>query len=452
MNIHIIAIGGSIMHNLAIALKKNGHNVTGSDDDIHEPSLSRLKENGLLPKELGWFPEKINPTIDLIILGMHARKDNPELIKAAEFNLKTVSYPEFIYLNSLNKKRIVVGGSHGKTTITSMILHALKYNNIASDYLVGAQIQGFDTMVNITETNKYLVAEGDEYLASPVDMRPKFLIYKPHIAIISGIAWDHINVFPTYESYKNAFRDFIFSIEPNGILIYNSTDNEVKDIVQKNHRKDLNYIPYSIPKYSINNEKISVNNDGVLYPLEIIGKHNLLNMEAAKSVCNQINISNEQFYKSISNFKGAAKRLETWIKDNDIIVYRDFAHAPSKVKATIDAVKELYQEKTIIAVLELHTYSSLNPEFLKEYKDSMIKAGHKIVYYDSHTLQIKKMQEIPSENITTAFNDSSIRVSTNKKGLLEILQSIDIKNKVLLLMSSGTFSNLTQQELTSLIR
>lgn len=447
MKIHIIAIGGSIMHNLAIDLKNNGHSVTGSDDDIHEPSLSRLSKHGLLPDKLGWFPDKITNDIDIVILGMHARQDNPELLKAQQLNLKIYSYPEFIYQNSVHKKRIVIGGSHGKTTITSMVLHILRKTNIQADYLVGAQLQGFDTMVKITNTNPFLVAEGDEYLASPIDLRPKFLIYRPHIAVISGIAWDHINVFPAYEDYKNAFVEFIKSIEPKGILIYNALDSEIKNIIQQASRTDIHYLPYTLPEYHTEQEKIFIRFQNKNYPLKVFGKHNLQNIEAARLVCNNIGISNNEFWSAICDFSGAARRLERWIETDDIIVFRDFAHAPSKVKATLDAVKELYPTKKIIAAFELHTYSSLNEKFLVEYKNTLYNADYKIVYCDAHTFEIKKMPPLNKEKIKQAFNEKDMWIVDNKKTFLDILQSIGIKGKILLLMSSGTFSNLSKDEL-----
>lgn len=450
MKIHIIAIGGSIMHNLAIDLKKNGHVVTGSDDDIHEPSLSRLKAHNLLPEKIGWFPEKITKDIDIVILGMHARKDNPELLKAQELNLKIYSYPEFTYQNSIHKKRIVIGGSHGKTTITSMILHVMKKNNILADYLVGAQIQGFDTMVKITNDNPILVAEGDEYLASPIDLRPKFLIYRPHIAVISGIAWDHINVFPTFENYLKAFEEFILSIESNGILIYNQSDDQVNALVHKVNRKDLQYFPYTFPRYIIENEKVNILINNQSIPLKIFGKHNLQNLEAARLVCHQFNITEEKFYPSISDFEGASKRLEKWIETKNLLVYRDFAHAPSKVKATIDAVKELYPHKQLIAAFELHTYSSLNEKFLSEYKDVLKQANYRIVYFDAHTLQIKQMPSLDKQFVKQQFNDEKLVVIDNKEEFLKHLGKININNKVLLLMSSGTFSNLSKEEISEL--
>lgn len=450
MKIHIIAIGGSIMHNLAMDLKNNGHTVTGSDDDIHEPSLSRLSKNNLLPEKIAWCPEKITSDIDIVILGMHARKDNPELLKAQQLNLKIYSYPEFIYQQSIHKKRVVIGGSHGKTTITSMILHVLQKNNISADYLVGAQLSNFDTMVKITNNNPYLIAEGDEYLASPIDLRPKFLIYQPHIAVISGIAWDHINVFPLYSEYKNAFVEFVKSIVSGGTLIYNSLDEEVKDVINSVNRKDIEYIPYSLPQYKIQNEKIAVQFQEKLFDITIFGKHNLQNLESAKWVCKKLGIDESDFLKSISDFTGASKRLEKWVSHNEMIIFRDFAHAPSKVKASIDAVKEVYGKMPIIAVFELHTYSSLNEKFLSEYKDVLNNAQYKIVFFDAHTLHIKKMPPLNKEKIKMAFNDHSVYVIDNKNELLQILKSIGIKNKVVLLMSSGTFSGLYKEDLINL--
>lgn len=450
MKIHIIAIGGSIMHNLAIDLKNNGHTVSGSDDEIHEPSYSKLKKNNLLPEKIGWFPEKITTDIDIIILGMHARSDNPELLKAQELNLKIYSYPEFIYQNSITKKRIVIGGSHGKTTITSMILHVLKKNQYLFDYLVGAQLDGFDTMVKITNDNPILVAEGDEYLASPIDVRPKFLIYRPHIAVISGIAWDHINVYPTFQKYKQAFADFIHTIQPNGTLIYNQEDKELSELVHQNVSDTIHLIPYKSPDYQINNHQIHILQNNQSYPLNIFGKHNLQNLEAARHVCRLLNITDEQFYHSIKDFKGASKRLEKWIENNDILVFKDFAHAPSKVKATIEAVKEIYPNKKIIAVLELHTYSSLNENFLNQYQNTLKYADIKIVYYDAHTLEIKKMPPLSKRKIAEAFNDKDIIVINNKSDLIQSIQQSSIQNNILLLMSSGTFSQLTKEEILSI--
>lgn len=451
MRIHIIAIGGSVMHNMAIDLKNNGHHVTGSDDDIHEPSLSRLAHHHLLPEKLGWFPERINKDIDIVILGMHARKDNPELIKAQELGLKIYSYPEYIFQHSVNKTRIVIGGSHGKTTITSMILYVLRQVNIQTDYLVGAQIEGFDTMVKLTDNNPFLVAEGDEYLASPIDLRPKFLIYKPHIAVISGIAWDHINVFPTYDDYKKSFIQFVQSIEPNGKLIYNNTDAEIIDVIKKANRKDIQLIPYEYPNYKIENAQVVVYHNHQAFPLKIFGKHNLQNSEAARLVCEKIGVDTLRFYQSLMHFSGAAKRLEKWIETTNTVVYRDFAHAPSKVKATIDAVRELHHHKKIIAALELHTYSSLNEKFLPEYKDALSRSDYKIIYIDAHTLQIKKMPVLNKEKIKEMFNSPDAIVIDNKQDLLNTFRDMDISDKITLLMSSGTFSNLSQNEMLSLL-
>lgn len=450
MRIHLIAIGGSIMHNLAIDLKNNGHTVSGSDDTIHEPSLSRLKQQHLLPEKLGWFPDKITKDIDLVIVGMHAQKDNPELLKAQELKLKIYSYPEFIYHHSIHKKRIVIGGSYGKTTITSIILHVLKKNHLLCDYLVGAQLEGFDTMVKITNTHPLLIAEGDEYLASPIDARPKFLIYKPHIAVISGIAWDHINVFPTYQSYKNSFLQFIQSIEPQGTLIYNQQDPEIQTLIQQANRTDIEYIPYSCLPYYIKNKQIQIRYQNKLYPIQIFGKHNLQNIEAARAVCQKLNIPAEQFLQSITDFKGAAKRLEKWIDKPPFLVFRDFAHAPSKVKATIEAVREIYPHLPLLAAFELHTYSSLNEKFLSEYKDALSKADFKVVFFDAHTLQTKKMPPLHKETIKKAFNDETIIVTEHKNDLLKHLKHIGIQNKITLLMSSGTFSNLSKEELLAL--
>ena len=338
MKIHFIAIGGSAMHNLALALAQKGYTVTGSDDAIFEPSLSRLKKQGIAPNSLGWFPDKITPDIDAVILGMHAHSDNPELQKAKELNLKIYSYPEFLYEQSKNKTRVVIAGSHGKTTITSMVLHVLKYHQVDVDYMVGAQLEGFDTMVKLTDTNEFMILEGDEYLSSPIDLRSKFLLYQPNIALLSGIAWDHINVFPTFESYKQPFLNFVNTISQGGALIYNEEDKEVVEVAEQSSNY-LKKFPYHTPNYVIKDEKVYLQTSEGELQLSLFGRHNLLNLEGARLVCNQIGIQNEAFYEAILSFKGASRRLEKIYETNEYIVYKYFAHAPSKVMATVKAVK-----------------------------------------------------------------------------------------------------------------
>ncbi len=437
--VHLIAIGGSAMHNMALALNEKGFIVSGSDDEINEPSKSRLLKFNLLPKEIGWFPEKITKDISAVILGMHARADNPELIKAKELGLKIYSYPEYIYESTKDKTRIVIGGSHGKTTITAMILHVMHYHHIETDFLVGAQLTGFETMVNLTKTSKYAVIEGDEYLASPIDRRPKFHLYKPNIAVLSGIAWDHINVFPTFENYIEQFKIFIDLIEPNGNLIYCSNDKVLEEVCSSSSNTNISKWPYSIPNHEIINGLTYLIDNDIKYPLQIFGNHNLMNLTAAKLACNQMGINNQLFYEAIQSFTGAAKRLELVFKTGTFNFYKDFAHSPSKLKATTDAVKQQFPERKIIACMELHTFSSLTEDFLNEYKNSMNLADEAIVYYNPHTISHKKLKEISSEQVHTCFNRKDLIVFTKSEELTNYIKTKNFNNSVLLMMSSGNF-------------
>lgn len=437
--VHLIAIGGSAMHNMALALNEKGFIVSGSDDEINEPSKSRLLNFNLLPKEIGWFPEKITKDISAVILGMHARADNSELIKAKELGLKIYSYPEYIYESTKDKTRIVIGGSHGKTTITAMILHVMHYHHIETDFLVGAQLTGFETMVNLTKTSKYAVIEGDEYLASPIDRRPKFHLYKPNIAVLSGIAWDHINVFPTFENYIEQFKIFINLIEPNGNLIYCSNDKVLEEVCSSSSNTKISKWPYSIPNHEIINGLTYLIDSDIKYPLQIFGNHNLMNLTAAKLACNQMGINNQLFYEAIQSFTGAAKRLELVFKTGTFNFYKDFAHSPSKLKATTDAVKQQFPERKIIACMELHTFSSLTEDFLNEYKNSMNLADEAIVYYNPHTISHKKLKEISSEQVHTCFNRKDLIVFTKSEELTNYIKTKNFNNSVLLMMSSGNF-------------
>lgn len=441
MKIHFIAIGGSAMHNLALALAQKGYIVTGSDDAIFEPSLSRLKKQGIAPNPLGWFPDKITSDIDAVILGMHAHSDNPELQKAKELNLKIYSYPEFLYEQSKNKTRVVIAGSHGKTTITSMVLHVLKYHQVDVDYMVGAQLEGFDTMVKLTDTNEFMILEGDEYLSSPIDLRSKFLLYQPNIALLSGIAWDHINVFPTFESYKQPFINFVNTISQGGALIYNEEDKEVVDVAEQSSNY-LKKFPYHTPNYVIKDEKVYLQTSEGELQLSLFGRHNLLNLEGARLVCNQIGIQNEAFYEAILSFKGASRRLEKIYETNEYIVYKDFAHAPSKVMATVKAVKENFSNKRLVACLELHTYSSLNPEFLKQYKNTLDKADEALVFYSEDALKIKRMEPISKELIINSFEKNNLQVFTDPVILENYLKEIDKNNSIFLMMSSGNYGGI----------
>ena len=437
--VHLIAIGGSAMHNMALALNEKGFIVSGSDDEINEPSKSRLLKFNLLPKEIGWFPEKITKDISAVILGMHARADNPELIKAKELGLKIYSYPEYIYESTKDKTRIVIGGSHGKTTITAMILHVMHYHHIETDFLVGAQLTGFETMVNLTKTSKYAVIEGDEYLASPIDRRPKFHLYKPNIAVLSGIAWDHINVFPTFENYIEQFKIFIDLIEPNGNLIYCSNDKVLEEVCSSSSNTNISKWPYSIPNHEIINGLTYLIDNDIKYPLQIFGNHNLMNLTAARLACNQMGINNQLFYEAIQSFTGAAKRLELVFKTGTFNFYKDFAHSPSKLKATTDAVKQQFPNRKIIACMELHTFSSLTEDFLNEYKNSMNLADEAIVYYNPHTISHKKLKEISPEQVHICFNRKDLIVFTKSEELTNYIKTKNFNNSVLLMMSSGNF-------------
>lgn len=451
MRVHFIAIGGSAMHNLAMALHDKGDIVTGSDDAIFEPSRSRLAAKGLLPEELGWYPEKITSELDAIILGMHAKADNPELLKAQELGIKIYSYPEFIYEHSKNKTRVVIGGSHGKTTITSMILHVMNYHNIAVDFLVGAQLEGFTNMVHLTTENDFIVIEGDEYLSSPTDLRPKFHLYQPNIALISGIAWDHINVFPTFDNYVDQFKIFIDKITNGGILVYNEDDEVVKQIVEE-AEKPIRKMPYSLPEHTIDNGVTYLETlDGPM-PIEVFGAHNLNNLAGAKWVCQNMGIDEAEFYEAIASFKGASKRLEKIAETKTAVAYKDFAHSPSKVKATTEAVKKQYPNKKLVACLELHTYSSLNLEFLAQYQGALDAADIAVVFYSPEAVAIKRLEEISKEQIENAFQRKDLIVYTHPSDFQSFLQVQEFDDTVLLLMSSGNYGGLDFDEIQNIIQ
>ena len=448
--LHFIAIGGSAMHNLALALHNKGYKVTGSDDAIFEPSKSRLDKKGILPAELGWFPEKITQDIEAVILGMHAKADNPELLKAQELGLKIYSYPEFLYEQSKHKTRVVIGGSHGKTTITSMILHVMHYHNIAVDYMVGAQLEGFETMVHLTEENDFMVLEGDEYLSSPIDRSPKFHLYQPNIALISGIAWDHINVFPTYENYVEQFEIFIKMITNGGILVYNEDDFDVKR-VSESATNPIRKLPYSTPNYKVENGVTLLETPDGDMPIEVFGAHNLNNLAGAKWICQNMGVDQDAFYEAIASFKGASKRLEKIAENKNKVAYKDFAHSPSKVAATTKAVKEQFPERTLIACLELHTYSSLNAEFLKEYEGALEFADKAVVFYSPDAVKIKQLEEVTYEQIAKAFNREDLIIYTNPKDFKDYLFNLNLENSALLLMSSGNYGGLNFDDVKELV-
>lgn len=451
MNLHFIAIGGSAMHNLAIALHQKGYLITGSDDAIYEPSKSRLEAKGLLPKEMGWFPEKITPSLDGVILGMHAKNDNPELLKAQQLGLKIFSYPEFLYEHSKNKTRVVIGGSHGKTTITSMVLHVMHYHEKEVDFMIGAQVPGFETMVNLTEENDFILLEGDEYLSSPIDRRPKFHLYKPNIALLSGIAWDHINVFPTFEIYVEQFKLFLESIVNGGIIVYNEEDENLRKLVEECINPVRKHA-YKTPNFRIEGGKTILDTPEGDLPVEIFGAHNLSNLAGAKWICQHMGVDEDEFYEAISTFEGAAKRLEKIIETEDTIVFKDFAHSPSKVKATTRAVKNQYSKKRLIACLELHTFSSLNPGFLKEYRNSLDSADEAVVFFSAEALETKKMKPLSGEQIITEFGRKDLKIFTNDEDFRSYLQNLNFSEKTVLLMSSGNYGGLNFEEIKDWVK
>ncbi len=451
MKIHFIAIGGSAMHSLALALTQKGYTISGSDDTIYEPSWSKLKNFDLLPTQMGWFPEKINSSLDAVILGMHALEDNPELQKAREIDLKIYSYPEFLYELSKNKTRVVIGGSHGKTTITSMILHVMHYHGKSIDYMVGAQLEGFSNMVHLSEDNDFILLEGDEYLSSVIDRRPKFHIYKPNIALLSGIAWDHINVFPTYEIYLEQFRIFIDSIVRGGMLVYNEEDEDLSKIVEDNSNQ-IRKQGYSTPQFKIENGITVLDTPEGDLPVEIIGAHNMSNLSGAKWVCQHMGVDENDFYEAIASFKGASKRLEKIAYSPSTVVYKDFAHSPSKVKATTHSVWNQYPDKKVYACLELHTFSSLSPQFLSQYHSSLDNADEAVIFYSPETLENKRMQPLSEQQIREAFGRKDLIVFTDPLEFQKYLRNLDYSNSAILLMSSGTFGGLDFKEINSWIK
>lgn len=444
MRIHLIAMGGAVMHNLALALQKNGHFVTGSDDEIYNPAKDRLEKAGLLPPKFGWFPEKITSELDFVILGMHARADNPELQKALETGIKVFSFPAFIFQHAKEKKRVVVAGSHGKTTTTSMIMHVLRHAGLSFDYLVGAQLDGFETMVQLSEA-PIMVIEGDEYLSSPIDRRPKFLHYRPHVAIITGVAWDHINVFPTYEEYCQQFALLLENMEPAAKLFYFEQDRDLANIV-KHSQSAITTKPYKAFEARVQDGKTLVQtaqNQEITLP--IFGNHNLANLSAARHACLELGVTDEQFWEAAQSFTGAAKRLQSLVSRKEFSAWLDFAHAPSKAQATVQAVQQLNPDRKLLACLELHTFSSLNKDFLPLYAGTLDPADVACVYFSPHTLEMKKMPAIDPEEIKTAFQLPRLRVFTQRAELEDFLKSQKLAGTNLLLMSSGNFGGIDIQ-------
>ena len=428
------------MHNLAIALKEKGYRVTGSDDEIFEPAKSHLEKHGLLPPQLGWFKSKITGEIDAVILGMHARPDNPELLKAKELGLKIYSYPEYLFEQTKNKKRVVVAGSHGKTTITSMVIHILHHHKLPVDFMVGSQLEGFKNMVSLSDEADIAVFEGDEYLSSPLDLRPKFIHYKPDIALISGIAWDHINVFPTFEKYVGQFKTLVEMIPENGHLVYFRGDDTLKHLVKYTKANVFKHAYSEHPNVEENGQTFLISSEGEKVPVKIFGQHNMQNINGAKTVCTILGLSDKQFYGGISTFPGTSKRLQVLEQTDSYAKYLDFAHSPSKVRATVRAVRQKFPGRKLMAVLELHTFSSLNKNFIPQYSGTLNAADETVVYYDENVLTHKKMEPIPKEFVRKCFNYEGIKIITEKKALERYLEQTDKHNSVLLLMSSGNFS------------
>ena len=437
MNIHFIAIGGSAMHNLAIALHNGGHTITGSDDQIFEPSRGRLERKGLLPEVEGWYPEKVHEGLDAIILGMHAREDNPELARAQELELPIFSYPEFLYEISKTMTRVVIAGSHGKTTTTAMVLHVMNHVGQPTNYMVGAQLEGFDCMVELESGSEFMVMEGDEYLSSPIDRRPKFHLYRPNITVVTGIAWDHINVFPTFESYVDQFRTYLDTIEPGGALIYNERDEELVKLVEETSAP-VKTFSYTLPTFKIIDGQTFVDTEEGMMPLQIFGEHNLSNLEAARWICLEMGVQEDAFYDAILSFTGAQNRMEVFKSGNRVKVFRDFAHAPSKVGACVRALKE--QFGTVRAVLELHTFSSLNPEFLPQYLGTMDAADEAWVYFSPDAVAHKKLPALSKADVETAFG-AGVRVFDSSESLQSALENPH-NIKAMALMSSGNFGGI----------
>ena len=448
MRIHFIAIGGTAMHSLAIEMSKKGHNVSGSDDNIYEPAKSNLEKRGLFPKKLGWFSNEISSKIDLIILGMHAKKNNEELKKAQSIGLKIKSYPEFISSISSNKTRVVVAGSHGKSSISAMILHIMNYNNINIDYIIGAPIQGSKQTISLTDKNDFILIEGDEYLSSCLDLKSKFLWYKPHIAIINGISWDHINVFPSFKLYIDQFKKFILSISEGGVLLYNSLDKTLVDVIH-----DLNHLIKKIPYKFLTSEI----NEGITYvdslegkiKLNIFGEHNLINLEAARLACQYMGVNETDFFEAIQSFKGVSGRLELIASGKTSFLFKDFAHAPSKVKATKDAILEQFKNYRIVVCLELHTYSSLDLIFLKNYSNTLNGVDKIIIFYSLKVLKAKNRKVLSSSQIKESFNNQNIEIITSLIELNKNLFNDYYYNTIVLMMSSGNFGGFDYKKFKS---
>ena len=443
MHMHFISIGGAVMHNMAIALHQAGFRVTGSDDEIFEPSRSRLAEYGLLPEKEGWHPEQISGEIDGIILGMHARGDNPELKRAQELGIRIWSFPEYIYEQSRDKKRVVIGGSHGKTTITAMVMHVLRHHKIDFDYMVGSHLEGFKTMVRLSADAPVIILEGDEYLSSPLDQRPKFHLYRPHIALLTGIAWDHMNVFPTFENYLEQFRTFIRCIEPGGVLFWYDGDEHLSAMAEE---LELENHSYTAHPYMPEEEHTYLDTAGDPVAVPFFGRHNMENISGALHICRELGLTGEQFYEAIATFKGAARRQQLLTEDGERKIYLDFAHAPSKVKATVEGFRERYPGHRLVACLELHTFSSLNKTFLPQYATSLDEADDAIVFFNPDVLRHKGLPGLTPGEIRRGFNRENLVVVSDREELLAVWKEKMNDQTVLLLMTSGSFSGIELQQ------
>ena len=433
------------MHNLAIALSRKGANVTGSDDEIFEPSRTRLEKQGILPATIGWDESKITKEVDAVILGMHARADNSELAKAKELGIPVFSYPEYLYEQSKDKKRVVIGGSHGKTTITSMLLHVINELGMDVDYMVGAQLEGYECMVKLSSTAKVMILEGDEYLSSPIDRRPKFHLYRPHVAIISGIAWDHINVFPTFENYVEQFDVFCSLIEPGGTLVFNGEDPEVAKLGEK-YGSSIKTVQYGTPEYQTTASGTRLFFEGKWYELNVFGQHNLQNLMGAMCLGKEIGIDSNTFLTAISSFKGAGKRLQKVCDKGNFTMFKDFAHSPSKLKATTKAVKEQFSDRRVVACMELHTFSSLKKEFLPHYEGAMAAADNAVVYYSPAVVEHKKLEPITPQLVLEGFG-GGVKVMTRTEEVLAFIREQNWNDSVLLMMSSGNFDGIDYDQL-----
>lgn len=441
MRVHFIAIGGSVMHNLAVNLADQGHQVTGSDDQIVEPSKSRLQKVGLLPEKLGWFPEKITEDLDAIILGMHAAADNPEVKRAEELGIKIYSYPEFVYQQSEDKIRVVIAGTYGKTTITSMVMHVLKKLNREFDYLVGAQLEGFGSLVKLTAHSPVIIIEGDEYYASALDYQSKFLYYKPNIALISGVEWDSFRTHIEEERYYDQFRSFITTIVPRGTLIYNKDSKHLVDIVEETKECKINRHGYKMPEYTINKGVTYLDLGETKIPLKVFGKHNLSNIMGAYTVCEWLGVKRDEFYEAIQDFKSSIRYLEFVAGTDTSVVYQDFAHSPAKLRSSIHAIKEQFPYQALVTIIELNAYDVIEDDKFYAYENTMQGSDHAVAFVNLENVKNLNINVTDLEaKLEKVFNHPSFRVITSVAVLGDFLESFKSNGHNLLFMSSNSHS------------